>query len=143
MPLVNLATFERAEIAAWAYRRARHTGSLDCMKALCYVLRNRAMAGWGGGTWLSLLRGQEEIDGNELGISTECDPQDRLLQMLVHDIDDIHMGISSDDTKRVVQDALYFQFIDQIPRSWFVDKIVRQPEAHPRIAQVGPIALFR
>jgi hypothetical protein len=50
---MNLATFERAQIAGWAYRRARHTGSVDCMKSLCYVIRNRVMAGWGDGTWLS------------------------------------------------------------------------------------------
>jgi hypothetical protein len=71
------------------------------------------------------------------------DPNDRLLQLIVRDIDDIHMGLSQDDTKRVVQDALYFQFIDQPPRAWFVENIVRNAENHPRIAQVGPIAFFR
>ena len=140
---MNLATFERAAVAQFAYRRARHTGSLDCMKALCYIVRNRTMAGWGDGTWLSILKVHSEIEGNVTPTTTELEVQDRLLQMIIRDIDDIYLGLSEDDTKRVVQDALYFHFIDHPATPWFVEKIVREPKEHPRIAQVGPIAFFR
>jgi len=83
------------------------------------------------------------VEGNVGTGWLELDTQDRLLQLLVRDIDDIYMGTSEDDTKRVVQDALYYQFIDQPPNPWFVKHIVQDPKEHPRVAQVGPLAFFR
>lgn len=140
---MNISTFERAQIARFAYEEARSTGSLDCIRAICYVLRNRLKCGWGDGTWLSLLEGHCQVEGNIADGWASLDPQDRLLQLIVRDIDDIYMGQSEDDTKTVVQDALYWQFIDRPARPWFTDHIVRDPENHPRVAQVGPIALFK
>jgi hypothetical protein len=144
---MNMSAFERAQVAAFAYKAARHTGSLDCMKAVCYVLRNRVRAGWGDVTWLGVMEGHHKVAGNEDDfwptMAAKLDVQDRLLQMLVRDVDDIYTGISEDDTKRVVQDALFYQFIDRPGTEWFKENIVRQSETHPRIAQVGPIALFR
>lgn len=113
------------------------------MKAICYVLRNRLRAGWGDGTWLDLINHAASVSGNVESAGAIVDPADRLLQMMVRDIDDIYLGSSGDDTKSVVQDALYFQFIDKPPLAWFVDSIVKDPERHPRIGQVGPIALFK
>lgn len=140
---MNFAHFERAQVAKFAYREARSTGSLDCMKAVCYVLRNRVRAGWGDGTWLHVMENHHKVEGNILDGWAELDAQDRLLQMIVRDIDEIYAGTSSDDTSRVVQDALYWQFIDKPARPWFVHTIVRDPNNHPRIGQVGPIALFK
>jgi hypothetical protein len=141
---MNLSTFERAQLAGFAYKAARRTGSLDCMKAICYVLRNRLRAGWGNGTWLSIMDAHPDVEGNSQEWNeVSLDAQDRLLQLLVRDIDDIYMGTSEDDTKGVVQDALYFQFIDQQPSAWFVEHIVRDAVNHPRIAQVGPLAFFK
>jgi hypothetical protein len=140
---MNLSTFERAQLANFAYREARYTGSLDCMKAVCYALRNRLKAGWGSGSWISVMESHSQVEGNVGTGWLELDTQDRLLQLLVRDIDDIYMGTSEDDTKRVVQDALYYQFIDQPPNPWFVKHIVQDPKEHPRVAQVGPLAFFR
>ena len=140
---MNLATFERAQVAAFAYQQARHTGSLDCMKAICHVLRNRVRAGWGDGTWTTIINLHSEVEGNLQTGKTPIDPNDRLLHLLVRDIDDIYLGMGQDETKIVVQDALYFQFIDQPVRVWFVDHIVQDQENHPRVAHVGPLALFK
>lgn len=154
---MNVSTFERAQVARFAYEEARSTGSLDCMRAICYVLRNRLKNGWGDGTWLWLMENHVKVQGNErctfgaisdgspavpAGITASLDPQDRLLQLIIRDIDDIYMGQSEDDTKTVVQDALYWQFIDRPAHPWFVEHIVRDPANHPRVAQVGPIAFF-
>jgi len=141
---MNLATFERAQVAAFAYRRARYTGSLFCLRAVCYILRNRIKAGWGEMGWLSVMESHPAVEGNERPDGVPMlDPQDRLLQLLIRDIDDIYLGTSEDETKLVVADALYFQMIDQPPRDWFVKNIVRQPQDHPRTGQIGPMALFR
>ena len=140
---MNISTFERAQVAGFAYRQARHTGSLDCMKAICYVLRNRVKAGWGDGSWLSVLAAQDHAEGNvSEAPAPPLDAADRLLQLLLRDIDDLYLGTSEDDTKTVVNKALYYQFVDQVPVQWFIEHIVRDPANHPRKAQVGPILLF-
>jgi hypothetical protein len=135
---VNMAIFERAQVASFAYRGARHTGSLDAMKAIVYVLRNRKLAGWGDGSWLWLLSHSENCAGNpssEFVVSVEA--HDRLLQLLVRDIDDIYLGTADDLTRTVVQDALYYHFIDKTPTDWLIANIVRQPEEHPMIGVIG------
>jgi hypothetical protein len=140
---MNMATFERAKLADFAHRTARYTGSLDCMRAMCYVIRNRVRAGWGDGTWLSVIESHHNVDGNTIPQPRILDSQDRPLQLLLRDIDDIYNGTSSDLTQNVIQDALYFQAVDLPPRQWFVEHIVRKPTEHERIAQVGPFAFFR
>ena len=102
---MNVSTFERAQVARFAYEEARSTGSLDCMRAICYVLRNRLKNGWGDGTWLWLMENHVKVQGNErctfgaisdgspavpAGITASLDPQDRLLQLIIRDIDDIY-----------------------------------------------------
>lgn len=139
---MNFQTFERGQVAAFAYNQAKRTGSVDCMKAVCYVIRNRVRAGWGDGTWLSIIQSHPAVSGNAI-VEMELNAKDRLLQMIVRDIDDIYLGNSGDDTKVVVQDSLYYQFIDQPVNPWFVENIVRKPIDHPRIGHVGPIALFK
>ena len=170
---MNLDTLQRAHLVDFCYTEARHTGSLDCMKAVAYVLRNRLRLGWGDGSWQRLINAAPTTAGNDsrfegirsspgLAISNcvgvEPDLNDRLLQMLARDIDDIYLGTSNDDVRRVVEGtvapegtgspakpapALYYQFIDLPVRTWFVDTIVRDHENHPRIGQVGMMALFR
>lgn len=170
---MNLDTLQRAHLVDFCYAEARHTGSLDCMKAVAYVLRNRLRLGWGDGTWQRLINSAPAHAGNDgtmegmrskpgLSIANagliEPDLNDRLLQMLARDIDDLYLGTSMDDIRRVVEGtvapegsgsaakpapALYYQFIDLPVRAWFVDNIVRDHQNHPRIGQVGSMALFR
>ena len=137
-------TVQRAEVVLFAYREARHTGSLDCMKAVVYVLRNRLKAGWGDGTWFCVMNGHREVAGNPAIKQVPLDAKDRLLQMMAREIDEIYVGsMYSDDTTRlVVGEALYYQFIDQEMRPWFVEKIVRDSKNHPRTGQIGSMALF-
>lgn len=159
---MNLDTFQRAQVAAFCYRQARHTGSVDCMKAVAWVLRNRLKAGWGDGTWLRLMNAHGQVAGNDQAMSAEFDQNDRLLQMLVRDIDDIYLGTADDDTRRICdgfaglsgrdglvtrgerpQPALYYQFINLPAREWFTENIIRKPQDHPQIATIGMMALYK
>jgi len=163
---MNLATFERARLAAFVYDQARHTGSLDCMKAVAYVMRNRVQSGWGDGSWLSVLQMAPSVAGNEPASGVEdamCRTQpsafsanpsiDRLLQLIVRDIDDIYLDqdhFGDNPTERLVcgdkppkSGALYYSFVDRDPRTWFIENIVRQPLEHPQTGTLGTLMLFR
>lgn len=155
---MNFATFERGYIASFAYCEARYTGSLDCMKAVCFVLRNRVKAGWGDGSWISVVRAAHEVSGIGIEFRPPAESQelyassDRLLQLIVRDIDDIYLGQDRmDDSTRMVvcgdnppkTAALYYTFVDRPLRPWFADNIIRKPQEHKHIGNVGPMMLFQ
>lgn len=152
---MNIAAFERAQIVAFAYREARYTGSLESMKAVCYMLRNRVKAGWGDGSWLSVISAADQVMGNlrTLGDELELSVSDRLLQLMVRDIDDIYLGqdFFGDNPTRLVAcgdnppktAALYYMFVDRPHRPWFVENIVQKRVEHPHIGNVGPVMLFK
>src|SRR5580704_12353698 len=118
---MNFSVFERAQVAAFAYHQARRTGSLDCMRAVCFILRNRVKSAWGDGTWLSVIAGShltaagfEPFIMGEIGLGsshltqpsapgamlTGFKSDDRLLQLIVRDVDDIYLNQESDDNVR-------------------------------------------
>lgn len=134
--------FERAMLVKFAYEEAVHTGSLACMKAVCYVIRNRVRAGWLDGTWTSAILRAAEVAGSGQISVPALDPQNRLFQLLLRDVDDIFFAASEDETQVVVAGCLYYHFIDRPVRDWFVERIIRAPEAHPRRAHIGTIALY-
>lgn len=142
---MNVSTFERAHLAAFAYQLAAKTGSLPCVKGICYAMRNRVKAGWGDGSWMTVIAMHDQVSGNlpTVGALAQLDISERLLQLIIRDVDDIYLGGDQGDTEKVVQDALYFQFIDQPARQWFTENIVRDAANHPRVAQIGTIAFFK
>lgn len=183
---MNFATFERAQVAAFAYGQARHTGSIDCIRAVCFILRNRVKSGWGGGSWLNLIDGAWQVRAHkwEWGIQREDGSSvpnndsaiigpvpievaaghpgtDRLLQMIVRDIDDIYLGQEPYDD-RVAQvcvgredsigeslalkttlgyknwkPALYYSFLNREVRPWFKENIIQRPLEHPQVSTIG------
>lgn len=166
---MNFAAFERAQVAAFAYREARYTGALDCMRAVCFVLRNRVKSAWGDGTWLSVMESahlvaakHENEQGSNLSTGSALGgaalSSDRLLQLIVRDVDDIYLGQDNFDdrvrgvvccdsnltsSKKDWKPALYYGFVDRTPRPWFVENIIRKPEEHRQIGQIGPMMLYR
>ena len=140
---MNLATFERAVVVAYAYTEARESGSLDSMKAILYVLRNRVRAGWGDGTWLSVLNAPYTPALDQIACWTEFDAGDRILQMLVRDVDDVYLGQSDDPIRKTVDDALFWQFVNRDVTPEFAEKIVRDPVNHPRIGSIGMMVFYK
>lgn len=174
---MNFSAFERAQVAAFAYREGRRTGSIDIMRAVCFVLRNRVRNGWGDGTWLTVLaQSHLTTAGFEPFVPGEIAPvnpapvpeggiigsaitqgfrsDDRLLQMIVRDVDDIYYGQERfDDQVRQVcngengakktKPALYYSFVDRTARPWFAEHIIQDHENHPQIGQIGMMMLYR
>lgn len=149
---MNFATFERAQVAGFAFLEAQHTGNLDCMRAIAFVLRNRVRAGWGDGSWLSVIADNARVAGNEPLPGRQIEgASDRLLQMIVRDIDDIYLGQDRiDDTIRDIttssdrkKPALYYCFVNREIRPWFTGNIIRQSQEHAHIGTIGALMLYR
>jgi hypothetical protein len=188
---MNFAAFERAQAAAFAYREGRHTGSLACLRAILFILRNRVKSGWGGGSWLAAMASDYMVSASfvpfvfgQVGTVVNWGPKDflnetrsddesgygtskpgpeepvlvsnfksddRLLQMIVREVDDIYLGQEPwDDAVRQVvcgegaasfkkdwNPVLYYSFVDRPPRPWFVENIIQKPAEHPQVGQVG------
>ena len=166
---MNFAAFERAQVAAFAYREARRTGNLDCLRAVCFILRNRVKKGWGGGSWLGVIAADHLVNAYaapDLEVAEgNATATDRLLQLIVRDVDDIYLGQESYDdrvrqvvcsldasaqaglgmasTKKDWKPALYYGFVDRPPRPWFVENIIRRPEEHAQVTTIGTMLLYR
>ena len=162
---MNFAAFERAQVAAFAYREARHTGSLDCLRAVCFILRNRVKSAWGDGGWLTMMEGCNRVAAHEEQPAPENAPirspiDSRLLQMIVRDVDDIYLGQDNfdDHVRQVVcgdagmklgnsdwKPVLYYSFVDRASslRPWFVENIIRKPLEHAQVGQIGTMMLYR
>jgi hypothetical protein len=202
---VNFSSFERAQVAGFAYREARHTGSMDCMRAVCFVLRNRVKAAWGDGSWLGIIAAHHLVAANfdawtmgelaplnmngsaaaeerrseaagaeanspRVGMISGFQSNDRLLQQIVAQVDDIYFGQEAGDDRvrqtvccemaPMTDSALaidqkywgkgkkpapckYYSFVDRPPRPWFVENIIRRPQEHAQVGQIGTMMLYR
>lgn len=149
---MNLPTFERALLADFAYQQARYTGNLECMRAICFVLRNRVRSGWNNSSWIAVIGTAAEAMGDYQSKRILFDTNDRLLQMIIRDVDDIYMGQDrhDDSTRQIAMGdsptktaALYFMFVDRPANPVFAEKIVRSPADHPQIGNIGPLMLYR
>lgn len=134
---MTLEQYQRASLATFAFREASHTGSLNCMKAVCYVMQNRQRAGWGDGSWINILENSDQFSGHEGRTYPKIDVQNRLFQLLLRDIDDVYYVAGDDETRATVDKALYYHFVTFPIREWFVENIIRQPSAHRRGATIG------
>lgn len=141
---MTIDQLQRAMLLLFAYDEASFTGSLQSMKAVCYVVRNRVRAGWHDGAWIDVIQNAGEVSGNNPanGDATRIDVYSHPFQVLMQSVDDIYYASSSDDTERVVDKALYYQFVDKPLRSWFTENILRKPENHPRVAHLATMVLF-
>jgi hypothetical protein len=139
---VTLDQLQRAQLVFFAHQEGIATGSLNVMKAICYVLRNRVKAGWHDANWMEVIEHADEVAGNEPSAHHRVDIFSRQFQMLLQAVDDIYYSASSDDVSELVKGALYFQFADRPIRPWFIEHIIRDPKNHPRTAQTGMLLLF-
>lgn len=139
---MTLDQFQRAQLVTFAHQEAAHTGSLHAMKAVCYIVRNRVRAGWHDGQWIEAIQKADESAGNQPYPAQRIDVYSRIFQILLNAIDDIYFSAASDDVERVVDKALYYQFVDRPLREEFTETILRHPESHPRRAVIGSMILF-
>lgn len=141
--------FIRGQLAAYAHGEAAHAGGFECMLAVACIIRNRQRAGWYSGNWMQILNAASDVSAFVTpSIAPGIDLSSAMFRRVLQDVDDIYNGTFDDElTGRSQQHkdgALYYvNTVDSRPiREWFQDKIIRDPDNHPRIAQVGPFLLF-
>jgi hypothetical protein len=137
---MTLNDLQRAALVMFAAREAIETGSLQTMKGICYVIRNRVKAGWYDGTWFAVLEHHRESAGNEPR-DIELDASNRILQMMIRDVDDIFYSQGSDPVEEAIGKCLYWNFIDRPAKQWFRENIIGNEKDHPIRAHIG-MALF-
>lgn len=142
---MTLETFIRAQLVAFAYQQVGETGSVNSLKAVCYVMTNRLKAGWSNDL-LELIDQANEHSAHPPHLIMSEPPALKAgsasLQGLLRDIDDVFYASTEDETRKTVGKCLYWQnLLNKNTRPWFIENIVRSPE-HPRKAQVGMIVLY-
>ena len=132
-------TAVKAQLAFFAFSEANHTGSLDAMRAVCFIIRNRVRAGWSGGDWNRVLNFASRHAAHELDHRPPSLESD-IFRRLLMEIDEIYLGTRVDD---LTEKGLYYCDLTGKPiRDWFAENIVRNQGHHPRVAQVGMFNIF-
>lgn len=145
--------FNKAALAMYAARWAGEDGSLEQMKAICYCIRNRVKAGWGDGSWLTVLEEAEDTMGNLPGGRVKLDPNGKGFTRLLRDIDEIFYGGGRHDVlmgedggsaslESAIGDAKYWFFVKQPQNPWFVEHIIHDPENHRETASMWLMLFF-
>ena len=140
---MTLNDLQRAAVALFAAREAGPEGSLDQMRAICHIIRNRVQAGWCEG-YLDAVEMDYTVNADPQGMKGVLSLKDRNLAQLAKEIDEIFYGQDESETARICgrQDkergpVLYWCFIDRPVTDWFKENIVRRPEEHRQRAQIG------
>jgi hypothetical protein len=136
---MNADSFIKAQLVAFAHREAAHHGGYDNMLAVMHVIRNRQRASWFGGDWIKILHDAPQKAGH-VPPPSAVELRDTAVKMAMLHVDDIFNGMAAD---KFTEGALYYAELSKVDRSWFVENIARDPEHHPRCAQVGPVSFFR
>jgi hypothetical protein len=114
------------------------TDHLIGLGAQALMIRNRVLAGWSD--WLNAINDYEKYSAS---------PQTgRLLLGSMNDIFFIRLlGLCSNVIAGLEKDTtaggLWCARLNEITSDKFLADIVRQPESHPRIAQVGQLVFFK
>ena len=142
--------FDRAMLVRYAVQEVGPRGSLEQMKAVCYCLRNRVRSGWGD--WIDVIESAGEHSGNEPLDYVPIDTSKRAYQRLLHEVDDIYFGASTDFGAEGLDlayslcqqggEALYWMFLDRPIRQWFQDTIASDLENHPSRVTMGLMMFF-
>jgi hypothetical protein len=139
---MTIDQLQRAQLLLFAHHEAAATGSVDAMKAVCYIVRNRVRKGWHESSWIDVIENAEQVSGNEPGPQPRLDVYSRSFQMLMQSVDDVYYSSASDPIEAAVGEALYYQFADRPMRAWFDYNIIRRPQQHARRTHIGTMVLF-
>lgn len=144
---MNLTELQRGALVLYAAREAGEHASVEQMRAIVHILRNRVQGGWYE-NYLQAVEDAVHQAANEPR-ATALRLEDRRLQILCREIDDVLYGHADDEISRMCarQDKvhgplLYWSFLDRAMRISFKETIVRKPEEHFQRGVLGMMYLY-
>lgn len=105
------------------------------------VVRNRKLAGWHGGDWMTVIKNHDKYSANQLSeprVLQFGDPnRDEWFRRCLAKAEMIFNGNERDITAdHTGKGALWYGRLDQCSE-WFKENIVRNTNDHPMIATIG------
>lgn len=149
---MTLTELQRAALILFAAREVGTDGSLDHMKAVCCILRNRVKAGWHD-DFLTAVEEAAAKGGNaQTQEPVKLNVNDRRLALLARDIEDLIFG-SGNEIEAVCDEVkkehgmaqgpiLHWAFIDRPLSPWFEKTIAGDPANHRQRGQIGFMYLY-
>lgn len=133
----------KARLVTLAVDSAYHMGGSAPMLAVAQVIANRVKAGWCGGDWLKVIESAADFAGNETEPQA-IDPHNGSFRDFLRRVDDIYFGTAEDDNVNTPtgEISLYYTEMGRPTREWFERTILKEQDAHPRIAKVGLMNFF-
>lgn len=130
--------FLKSHLVTTAWRFAKeYGGHLPAHMIMC-CLANRVRLGWG--TWAEILdRIPNFAAENDMPPVSYPDIWEPAFIKLLHAVDGVYDG----STKDLSNGALYWADLRRVERTWFKDKIMSQPDQHPRVADCNSLTFFR
>jgi hypothetical protein len=143
--------YVKGQLLGLAIREGARHGGVNNTLAIAQVIANRVRAGWHGGDWLKVISDAPRVSGTIYDGFAEIDPRDVNFRLALQKMDDVYAGgianeamtalsVRRDPEKPRIQ-ALYYGELDHINNVWFTS-ILRNPAAHPRITNIGPVTFF-
>lgn len=150
---MTMNDLQRAYLTIFAAREAGRRASADQMKAIAMCVRNRVRQGWHDGDWIKVMEHAGEVRANiPAPFLVELDGNDRNLQTLARDIDDIYFsrrdwtrqpsGEEMPSLDEAIGNACYWAFINQPFTSWFEQHILQDPANHPQKTSMGLMMFY-
>lgn len=139
---------EKGLLFMQCWKESSHLGE-QAMLAVAFALRNRHRAGWEGGDWLRIIQNCNRIRYNELPPNTGMpDLRDPTIYRVLTKIDTTYDGSAADTFTSSIhptngpRTGKYWAELDKITDKAFLEKIVRNPTAHPKTSTVGSLTFF-
>ena len=137
-------SYIKARLMDFVIVEAYLSGGVEPMLAVAQALKNRVDAGWNGGDWIRVIESAPDYRGTvQPDVHTHIDPRDGNFRELMRRIDDVYHG-TADDTNINLDGSksLFYAELHNLNRDWFSDRILSDPQSHPRIAHVGQLTFF-
>ena len=139
---------------AWRESALLAPGSRPAMIGIVHCLANRVLAGMWGSDWLLILRHSREVSSHDLEPGNDYpdlwNPDWRWLTEQVGKIYDNRRPDDVTCSADMMQagfpggnrPGLFYANLQLPLRAWFQEKIVSDPENHPRTAECQPLVFF-
>jgi hypothetical protein len=160
---LNITDFTIGQITLFAWREGRRLspGDRQGMKGIAEVIRSRVEKGWLDGDWLKVIEETPIHSANEIADMdwrTMPDPRDQDFVWLIGQVASIYarqgrievavapdVNFARPKANMPLSEptrALFYGSLQSTLREWFIEKIVRSPLEHPRVADSGTISFY-